>query len=41
VALLYRQSAFITSSTTSRPLLLFNEEGERDYTRDQLVVQSF
>lgn len=41
VALLYKQSAFIPSNTSSRRLLLFNDEGERDYTRDQLVVQGY
>ncbi len=41
VALLYRQSAFIPSNSSSRRLLLINDEGERDYTRDQLVVEGF
>ncbi len=41
VALLYKQSAFIPAHTSSRRLLLINDEGERDYTRDQLVVQGF
>ncbi|MEM9143772.1 MAG: endonuclease/exonuclease/phosphatase family protein [Bacteroidota bacterium] len=38
VALLYRKSSFIPHSFDSRRLLLFNAEGHRDYTRDQLVV---
>lgn len=38
VALIYKQSAFLPTSFQSRRLLLQNEEGERDYTRDQLVV---
>lgn len=38
VALIYKKSAFIPSSFKSHRLLLFNDEGFRDYTRDQLVV---
>ena len=38
VALIYKKQAFIPDSFKSHRLLLFNEEGERDYTRDQLVV---
>ena len=38
VALLYKKSSFIPSSFQSRRLLLFDDLGERDYTRDQLVV---
>jgi len=38
VALLYKKSSFIPDSFKSHRLLLFNEEGFRDYTRDQLVV---
>lgn len=38
VALLYKKSAFIPTSFKSHRLLLFDEMGERDYTRDQLVV---
>ena len=38
VALLYKRSAFLPVSYQSRRLLLFDEEGNRDYTRDQLVV---
>ncbi|MEB8346042.1 endonuclease/exonuclease/phosphatase family protein [Flavobacteriaceae bacterium KMM 6898] len=41
VALLYKKSAFIPANTSSRRLLLVNDDGERDYTRDQLVVQGF
>lgn len=39
VALLYRKSAFIPTSFDSRRLLLFKDDGFRDYTRDQLVVE--
>ncbi|MFS4415867.1 endonuclease/exonuclease/phosphatase family protein [Maribacter sp. 2307ULW6-5] len=39
VALLYRKSAFIPTAFNSRRLLLFNAEGFRDHTRDQLVVE--
>lgn len=38
VALLYKDSAFLPTSFKSHRLLLFNAEGYRDYTRDQLVV---
>nr|WP_299386813.1 endonuclease/exonuclease/phosphatase family protein [Allomuricauda sp.] len=38
VALLYKKSTFIPTSFNSHRLLLFDDEGERDYTRDQLVV---
>ncbi len=38
VALLYKKASFLPISTASHRLLLFNEEGERNYTRDQLVV---
>ena len=38
VALLYKKSAFIANSFKSHRLLLHNNEGYRDYTRDQLVV---
>ncbi len=38
VALLYKKAVFIPSSMKSQRLLLFNEEGFRDYTRDQLIV---
>jgi len=38
VALLYKRAAFLPTSFKSVPLLLFNDEGHRDYTRDQLVV---
>ncbi len=38
VALLYKKASFLPTSFKSHRLLLFNEEGYRDYTRDQLVV---
>ena len=38
VALLYRKSTFIPDSFQSHRLLLFDEELNREYTRDQLVV---
>ena len=38
VALLYKKSSFLPDSFKSHRLLLFNDEGFRDYTRDQLVV---
>lgn len=38
VALLYKKSAFLPVSFQSVRLLLFDEEGFRDYTRNQLVV---
>ncbi len=38
VALLYKKGIFLPDSFKSHRLLLFNEEGERDYSRDQLVV---
>lgn len=38
VALLYRKSRFTPIAFVRRPLILENESGERDYTRDQLVV---
>jgi predicted extracellular nuclease len=41
VALLYKKSVFIPNSFKSHRLLLFNEEGFRDYSRDQLVVGGF
>ncbi|MEP2278647.1 endonuclease/exonuclease/phosphatase family protein [Maribacter sp.] len=39
VALLYKKSAFVPVNFNSHRLLLFNLEGKRDYTRDQLIVQ--
>lgn len=39
VGLLYAKASFIPISFASRRLLLFNDEGLRDYTRDQLVVE--
>ncbi|GMN09723.1 endonuclease [Croceitalea sp. MTPC9] len=38
VALLYKKASFLPDTFKSHRLLLFNEEGHRDYTRDQLVV---
>lgn len=38
VAFLYKKNAFLPDSFVSHRLLLFNKEGYRDYTRDQLVV---
>jgi len=38
VALLYKKSAFLPTSFSSHRLLLINEDDERNYTRDQLVV---
>ncbi|QXP56851.1 endonuclease/exonuclease/phosphatase family protein [Cellulophaga sp. HaHa_2_95] len=38
VALLYKKNAFIPTSFKSQRLLLQNNEGYRDYTRDQLIV---
>lgn len=39
VALLYKKDSFLPVAFTSRRLLLWNSDNERDYTRDQLVVQ--
>ena len=39
VALLYQKKHFELLDSEPIPLLLFNEEGERDYTRDILVVK--
>ncbi len=38
VALLYKKPAFLPTSFKSHRLLLFDDMGEREYTRDQLVV---
>jgi hypothetical protein len=38
VALIYKRAVFLPTSFHSRRLLLQNIDGERDYTRDQLVV---
>jgi len=38
VALLYKRSVFLPTSFDSRRLLLINDDGERNYTRDQLIV---
>ncbi len=39
VALLYKEAAFLPISFQSRRLVLIDEAGYRDYTRDQLVVE--
>ena len=39
VALLYKEAAFLPISFQSRRLVLMDEAGHRDYTRDQLVVE--
>ena len=39
VALLYKKEAFIPVSFNSHRLLLFNDDGNRNYTRDQLIVE--
>lgn len=39
VAFLYKKDAFIPDSFKSHRLLLFKDDGFRDYTRDQLVVK--
>lgn len=41
VALLFKKSAFLPTSSKSHRLLLFDEDGFRDYTRDQLVVSGY
>ncbi len=41
VALLYKKMSFIPSTFKSHRLLLFDTSGNRDYTRDQLVVSGF
>ena len=41
VALLYKKSVFIPNSFISHRLLLFDDNGFRDYSRDQLVVSGF
>ncbi len=38
VALLYKRASYVPTSYKSHRLLLFDEFGEREYTRDQLVV---
>lgn len=38
VALLYKKAVFMPTSFDSRRLLIINDDGERNYTRDQLVV---
>ncbi|MFK7811637.1 MAG: endonuclease/exonuclease/phosphatase family protein [Maribacter sp.] len=41
VALIYKKESFIVNTFKSHRLLLSNNEGFRDYTRDQLVVSGF
>ena len=41
VAFLYKKSRFVPVSFKSHRLLLFNDDGYRDYSRDQLVVGGF
>jgi len=41
VALIYKRASFIVNTFKSHRLLLSNEEGFRDYTRDQLVVSGY
>lgn len=41
VAFLYKKSAFIPDSFKSHRLLISDDEGFRDYSRDQLVVGGF
>lgn len=38
VALLYKKTVFLPTSFASHRLLLFNDDEQRNYTRDQLVV---
>ncbi|MDO6515887.1 endonuclease/exonuclease/phosphatase family protein [Zobellia uliginosa] len=38
VALLYKKKVFLPTSSSSHRLVLINEDGERNYTRDQLIV---
>lgn len=39
VALLYKKSSFLPLNSVSHRLLLFNDDDQRNYTRDQLVVE--
>nr|WP_299340228.1 endonuclease/exonuclease/phosphatase family protein [Allomuricauda sp.] len=41
VALIYKNNSYVPISFQSRRLLLFDDEGEREYTRDQLVVSGY
>lgn len=41
VALLYKKDVFIPQSFRKHLLVLYNQKGERDFTRDQLVVSGF
>ncbi|MCM5662049.1 endonuclease/exonuclease/phosphatase family protein [Galbibacter mesophilus] len=41
VALIYKKDRFIPNESVFRKLIIYNEEGYRDYTRDQLVVDGY
>ncbi|MEL4306782.1 endonuclease/exonuclease/phosphatase family protein [Joostella sp. CR20] len=41
VALVYKKDRFIPHETHFRRLIIYNEEGYRDYTRDQLVAEGY
>ncbi len=41
VAFLYKKSVFVPQNFRKHVLYLFDKKGERDYTRDQLVVSGF
>ncbi len=41
VALLYKRAVFIPEHFKNYPLYLYDEEGSRDYTRDQLLVSGW
>jgi hypothetical protein len=41
VAFLYKKSVFVPQNFRKHVLSLFDKKGERDYTRDQLVVSGF
>ena len=41
VALIYKSNRFIPISFKSHRLLIFNDSNQRDFTRDQLVVEGF
>ncbi|MFI2741425.1 endonuclease/exonuclease/phosphatase family protein [Zhouia sp. PK063] len=38
VALFYKKNAFKITATSKHALLIFDDDGDRDYTRDQLLV---
>ena len=41
VALLFKKNHFVPTSFYNHPLYLYNDNGKRDYTRDQLLVTGF